>query len=59
MSNKYSELLDTLVKLKLISQTGYGSVNIILKDYKINEITKSTHYLCKDEIITKEMETDK
>jgi hypothetical protein len=56
MAKKYSELIDALLKLGLLPTTGHGSVQIIIKDYQAKEAIKVTHYLCKDEIVTKEIE---
>lgn len=58
MSKKYSNLMDALLQLGLIPATGYGSIQIILKDYKVNEINKTTHYLCKDGVVSKVIEEE-
>lgn len=55
-SEKYSDLMEALLELKLIPATGHGSITIVLKDYKLNDINKTTHYLCKDDVVSKENE---
>lgn len=47
MEENYSKLFDILAKMGFLPETGYGSINIIVKDFKITECERTTHWLNK------------